>query len=274
MISTATLPSIGPPPPEIRRPDVPENLKPKLPDIKEELVSGPRRRASAKDATSQPEARAGSTGSGNSQNLGGASAVAIQVSEGRIPAEPISPQLEDLPELSTQYSDEDLARISQLKARDREVRAHETAHASAGQGYTGAPSFEYATGPDGIQYAVGGHVSIDTKPVADNPEATISKMEVVRRAALAPARPSGQDRSVASAAEAAIREAEAQLQEQRRTEATSSDEPDEANTFSQNNPQRETNPAESASLSPESTALLGTTGASRPAQPVRIDLIA
>lgn len=221
MTSTAILPSIGPPPPQIRRPDVPENLKPKLPDIKQELVSGQRRRGSPEGGLPLPEVQKANVGAGNSQNLGGASAVVIQVSEGRVPTEPVTPQPEEAPELSTGYSDEELARIRQLKARDREVRAHETAHAAAGQGYTGAPSFEYATGPDGIQYAVGGHVSIDTKPVADNPEATISKMEVVRRAALAPARPSGQDRAVASAAEAAIREAEAQLQEQRRAEATS-----------------------------------------------------
>ncbi len=273
MTSTAILPSIGPPPPEIKRPDVPENLKPKLPDLKEELVSGPRRRASAKGDAPPEEGRAETSRGGNSQNLGGTSAVAIQVNEGRIPLRNEPVQLEETPELSTQYSDEDLARISQLKARDREVRAHETAHTAAGQGYTGSPSFEYVTGPDGIQYAVGGHVSIDTRAVPDNPEATITKMEVVRRAALAPARPSGQDRSVASAAEAAIREAEAQLQEQRRAEATQPGETDEDAAPNRSQPAGVASaPVNSPSSQPVS--LIGASGSASPVQPVRIDLIA
>jgi hypothetical protein len=49
-------------------------------------------------------------------------------------------------------------------------------------------------------YAVGGEVSIDTSPVKGDPQATIAKMEAIKRAALAPADPSGQDRSVASEA--------------------------------------------------------------------------
>ncbi len=53
-------------------------------------------------------------------------------------------------------------------------------------------------------YAVGGEVKIDTSPER-TPEATVSKMQQVRRAALAPADPSGTDRAVA--AEAAQAEA-------------------------------------------------------------------
>ena len=41
---------------------------------------------------------------------------------------------------------------------------------------------------------------IDTSPVPDDPDATILKMRQVRRAALAPAEPSPQDRRVASEA--------------------------------------------------------------------------
>ncbi len=132
-------------------------------------------------------------------------------------AENQQPQPQDI-KLSGELSDEDKAYVQQLKARDREVRAHEAAHATAGSGYTSSPSFEYTRGPDGVQYAVGGHVSIDTSAVPDDPEATIAKMEVVRRAALAPARPSGQDRSVAAAAEQSLRAAQADLQEQRAAE--------------------------------------------------------
>ena len=98
--------------------------------------------------------------------------------------------------------------VEELKQRDREVRTHEQAHAmAAGQYAKGGPSYSYATGPDGKRYAVSGEVSIDVSAIPDDPEATIRKMQQVRRAALAPAEPSGQDRSVAT--EASAKEAQA-----------------------------------------------------------------
>ncbi len=99
------------------------------------------------------------------------------------------------------------ALVAELRQRDREVRAHEAAHAAAGGAYVrGGPSFQYTRGPDGRLYAVGGEVQIDVSPVSGDPEATIAKMQVVRRAALAPARPSAQDRAVAArAAQAEMR---------------------------------------------------------------------
>jgi len=101
----------------------------------------------------------------------------------------------------TAESAEEQAEVTKLKQRDSEVRAHEQAHLSAGGQYvTGGPTFEYQTGPDGRRYAVGGEVGIDTSAVPDNPEATIQKMEVVKRAALAPAQPSSQDAGVAASA--------------------------------------------------------------------------
>ena len=112
---------------------------------------------------------------------------------------------------NTEISDEQKAELSALKARDREVRAHEQAHAFSGAGYTSAPQYDYVKGPDGRQYAVGGSVEIDTSTVPDDPRATIEKMEIVLSAALAPASPSGPDRAVAAAAERAIRSAEALL---------------------------------------------------------------
>ena len=91
--------------------------------------------------------------------------------------------------------------ISRLKARDGEVRGHESAHVAAGGRYiTGGASFTFQKGPDGIQYAVGGEVGIDSSPVAGKPEETLAKMRVVRAAALAPAEPSGADLAVAGAA--------------------------------------------------------------------------
>jgi hypothetical protein len=75
------------------------------------------------------------------------------------------------------------------------------AHIAAGGQYVrGGANFEYQTGPDGKRYAVGGEVSIDTSGVSGDPDATMRKMQVVRKAALAPAKTSAQDRSVAASA--------------------------------------------------------------------------
>lgn len=89
--------------------------------------------------------------------------------------------------------------IKRLSARDLEVRAHEQAHASVGGQYAGAAQFSYERGPDGVRYAVGGEVPIDVGREA-SPEATLRKAQVVKRAALAPAEPSPQDRRVATEA--------------------------------------------------------------------------
>ncbi len=103
--------------------------------------------------------------------------------------------------------EQELQDIRELAARDREVRSHEQAHAAVGGKYAGSPVYEFVRGPDGVNYAVGGEVSIDTSPVPGDPEATIAKAQQIRRAANAPAEPSSQDRRVA--AEASLMEAEA-----------------------------------------------------------------
>lgn len=90
--------------------------------------------------------------------------------------------------------------VQTLAARDREVRAHERAHAAVGGQYASAPTYQYERGPDGINYAVAGEVQISVGPVPGDPQATIEKAQIVRRAALAPAEPSAQDRQVAAQA--------------------------------------------------------------------------
>lgn len=101
--------------------------------------------------------------------------------------------------------------VDKLQARDREVRAHEQAHVAAGGQYVrGGISYDYQRGPDGRNYAVGGHVNIDVSE-ARTPEATIVKMQQVKRAALAPAEPSGADRAVAAAAGQKEQQARAEL---------------------------------------------------------------
>lgn len=113
-----------------------------------------------------------------------------------------------------QLSDADQEQIRKLKARDTEVRAHEAAHAAAGGSYAGAPSFSFQRGPDGRNYAIGGEVPIDVSSVPGDPQATITKMMQVQRAALAPQEPSGPDRSIAAMAASKIVEARAELMKQ------------------------------------------------------------
>ncbi len=109
---------------------------------------------------------------------------------------------------NTKLSEDEQKEISELKSRDQEVKIHEQAHIAAGGPYiTGGPEYSYQKGPDGNKYAVGGHVSIDTSPVEGDPKATITKMEAVKRAALAPANPSGADQAVAAKAAKAAAQA-------------------------------------------------------------------
>lgn len=90
--------------------------------------------------------------------------------------------------------------IAQLRAVDAKVHAHEMAHISAGGGViTSAANYSYEKGPDNRLYAVAGEVGIDTSRDA-TPEETISKMQTVRTAALAPSDPSPTDYQVASTA--------------------------------------------------------------------------
>ncbi len=103
--------------------------------------------------------------------------------------------------------------IANLKARDQQVRAHEAAHLTAAGGLArGGASYTYERGPDGVAYAVGGEVGIDTSPVPGNPAATLAKAQQIQAAALAPADPSSQDRSVAAAASAMAIRAQRDLQ--------------------------------------------------------------
>lgn len=99
------------------------------------------------------------------------------------------------------------AELEKLKQTDREVKAHEQAHMAAAGGIAvSAPQYEYEKGPDGKMYAVGGEVNIKIAEEA-SPEQTVVKAQQVKKAALAPAEPSGQDRSVAQKAEQMIQNA-------------------------------------------------------------------
>jgi len=120
----------------------------------------------------------------------------------------------------TVFTDEETQQVEDLKQGDSEVRRHEQAHISAGGQYVrGGARLEYETGPDGQRYATAGEVSIDTAEVANDPAATIRKMQAVRRAALAPAEPSATDRRIAAEAQAKANQARRDMQEKTGDEA-------------------------------------------------------
>ncbi len=97
-------------------------------------------------------------------------------------------------------TDAELAVVSELKSIDSKVRLHEQAHlAQAGGLAMGGANFTYQTGPDNRRYAVGGEVQINAGP-GRTPEETLRKAQIIRAAALAPAQPSPQDRTVAATA--------------------------------------------------------------------------
>ncbi len=124
-----------------------------------------------------------------------------------------------------ELTDEDKDVIEELKERDQEVRVHEQAHVAAGGAHVqGGPSYTYQNGPDGKKYAIGGEVNIDTSPVSGDPDATITKMQTVRAAALAPAEPSSKDRSVAAQSSQAITQAHADKQKMTDDEKAKEDE--------------------------------------------------
>jgi hypothetical protein len=138
-----------------------------------------------------------------------------------------------LPQRTDQLTAEQEAEVTDLRHRDAEVRAHEAAHAAAAGALGGGASFEYQTGPDGRNYAVGGEVPVEMA-AGHTPEETIRNAAQLRAAALAPAQPSAQDRAVAAEASAMEAAARAEIaarstqasQETTTTTTTATDAPD------------------------------------------------
>lgn len=121
-------------------------------------------------------------------------------------------------ESSSALTEEEKKEVERLKERDREVRAHEQAHKAAlGPYAAGGIQLQFTTGPDGGRYAVSGQVSVDMSS-EDSPEKNLEKARTIRRAALAPAEPSGADRQVASAASRMEAEARKDMQEEQQEE--------------------------------------------------------
>jgi hypothetical protein len=132
---------------------------------------------------------------------------------------PAGPTMEKATKSEQDLSNEQRQVVNDLKKRDLEVKAHEQAHMAAGGPVVqGGATYQYQTGPDGKMYAVGGEVKIDVSPER-TPEATIRKMQQVRKAALAPAQPSSTDRAVAAQAS----QVEAQARMEKNSAAQSED---------------------------------------------------
>ncbi|MGE3536956.1 MAG: putative metalloprotease CJM1_0395 family protein [Candidatus Tectimicrobiota bacterium] len=169
------------------------------------LTSAPQRSPEPASAEAVPGDRVELSAAGRQQ--GAQRAAAPTAAEpGQAPAAPTTPS-------SVNELDATAQRVLQeLRQRDTEVRLHEQAHLlAAGRFATGGPQYTYETGPDGRRYAVGGEVPIDLSAVPGDPEATVRKAQTLRRAALAPADPSGPDLAVAAQATALAAQAQQEL---------------------------------------------------------------
>ncbi len=113
---------------------------------------------------------------------------------------------------STQLSNEEKAQLSELKAADSRVKAHEAAHQS-GPAASGGASFTYKKGPDGVMYAVGGEVPVRIE-TGSTPQESIMNLQGVIATALAPADPSPQDISIASKARVMLMKAQQELSQE------------------------------------------------------------
>lgn len=156
-------------------------------------------------------------------------------------------------------TEEEQKQVEELKARDTEVRAHEQAHIAAGGSYVrGGARYDYQTGPDGKKYAVGGEVSIDTSAVEGDPQATINKAQVILKAALAPAEPSGQDKAVASQARQMMASARKELMSEKintNSESTTAATTTENSTTAANNNKNATESSNQESSTIDASAL-------------------
>lgn len=123
-----------------------------------------------------------------------------------------------------ELSQEERQTVSRLQKRDMEVKAHEAAHMAAGSGLAGSAAYQYTVGPDGKRYVTGGEVPIDVSG-EKTPQATIRKMQQVRRAALAPAQPSGADRAVAAQATKTEQMARMELSQEMKAQNSQQDAP-------------------------------------------------
>ncbi|KPZ68518.1 SprA-related family protein [Shewanella sp. P1-14-1] len=127
----------------------------------------------------------------------------------------------------------DEAIIKALAARDLEVKTHEQAHAAVGGNYANSPEYTYEKGPDGKRYAVEGKVNIDVGVIEGDAQATVTKMQKVYAAAMAPVQPSSADLQVAAEATRKLNEAKKELIVERQEKVMSTEETQHINDLGQ-----------------------------------------
>jgi len=96
-----------------------------------------------------------------------------------------------------ELSKEEKRLVRELKQIARRVRRHEQAHKNVAGKYAGRIYYDYTEGPNGKRYPTEGHIKLDTRKIRNQPEKNIDKMETIRKAALAPQKPSKTDRAIA-----------------------------------------------------------------------------
>lgn len=117
-------------------------------------------------------------------------------------------------------SKEEQKEVKALERTDRQVKSRELTHrAVAGNYASGNVYFDYVTGPDGKKYAEEGHINIDSRPIFNNPEATIRKARAIRSVEMASTNTSLQDRSVSAEIAKIEREARMELKTEQRKES-------------------------------------------------------
>lgn len=145
---------------------------------------------------------------------------------------PVATEKISLHSKAKELSDAEHAEIGSLKARDSKVRQHEQAHLSAAGGLNvSRAAFVYQRGPDGVNYAVGGDVRIDTSP-GRTPADSLARADMIIDVALAPSDPSPSDRSAAAKGQSMAQQASAELQQPSRQTATQK-QPDQQHALSQ-----------------------------------------
>lgn len=95
--------------------------------------------------------------------------------------------------------------VKKLEQIEREVVMHEKAHQATGGFSVGAVSYIYTMGPDYRYYATGGNVEYKL-PYTGTPETMIRAFKGLKNAATSSMDASGQDKRMASMAEAKIQE--------------------------------------------------------------------
>ena len=114
--------------------------------------------------------------------------------------------------ISIAGSDYEVSISDEALARDREVRAHESAHLAAlGGAAASGVVYDTVTGPGGEKIAVGGRIAVDLAEVPGDPAATLRKARSVIAAAGAPNDPSAADQRTAARAYALYRKAAEEL---------------------------------------------------------------